>query len=167
MLWPASKPNPTFFDVVSILVPLLVALGSSLWKLISVRRTPQHAQHAQHDTMLVMQCPVLWCGRLPRNVPGPCSVCTAQHAQHAARGRGPSGRPCRGGACEWLACPSWYRPLLGRAPTACFAGCGGRFPRGDTGTGCGCCCDPCRHCTGGSRRSQAQCPCMPLAHESL
>lgn len=38
MLWPASKPNPTFFDTVSILVPLLVALGSSLWKLIGVRR---------------------------------------------------------------------------------------------------------------------------------
>lgn len=39
MLWPASKPNPTFMDVVSIMIPLLVALGSSLWKLIGVRST--------------------------------------------------------------------------------------------------------------------------------
>lgn len=41
MLWPASKPNPTFIDVVSIVIPLLVALGSSLWKLIGVRH-PLH-----------------------------------------------------------------------------------------------------------------------------
>lgn len=51
MLWPASKPNPTFFDVVSILVPLLVALGSSLWKLISVRRSARTARHDAGDAV--------------------------------------------------------------------------------------------------------------------
>eukprot|EP00892_Ulva_mutabilis_P009104 jgi/Ulvmu1/6566/UM003_0203.1 len=36
MLWPGSKPNPTFFDVVSIFVPLLVGLGSSIWKIVGL-----------------------------------------------------------------------------------------------------------------------------------